>query len=422
MKAIHLAAVTLVCAGLNIHADDQLTIWIDTALDNNPELKMLERKWEAAKQKVPMARSLEDPMVGVDFERMDTTRFDTYTDAEFMISQKLPWFGKRGAKMSVAQLESDATGFVYLEELRNTRAKVTAAFWDLWVAQRTAEIMAQNKALMEQFERTARARYETGKTMLSDALRAQVELAKMSNEVVTMEREVAVNVTALNKLLNADPNTPRRVAAPVATPRFVMTLEQMQEQARQYCCILLSAMRTVEARDAGIKVAKLESAPEFEFRVEARQYNGRGGIQEYDTGVFINFPWLWRGKYKAMVNEANAELEMARAELESELNMTMFDVKELHTNADTALRLMELYEKTVLPQARQLVEATRARYETGGTSFLELVDAQKSLLDAELAYERARAGYGKHHAKLNTIIGPWGEREYATGLVTKDMK
>jgi outer membrane protein TolC len=244
----------------------------------------------------------------------------------------------------------------------------------------------------------------------------------MKNEVVTMEREVAVNVTALNKLLNADPNTPRRVAAPVETPRFTLTLEQMQAQARQYCCILLAALRTVQAREAGIKVAKLESAPDFEFRIEARQFNGQGGIQEYDTGVFINFPWLWRGKYKAMVNEAEADLDMSRAEFESELNMTMFDVKELHTNADTAMRLMGLYEKTVLPQARQLVEASRAGYETGGSTFLELVDAQKALLDAELAYERARAAYGRNYAKLDTIIGNWGEREYATGLVTKDMK
>ena len=422
MKKLLSAAILLVATCANCLADDQLTMWIDSALDDNPELKALERKWDAAKQKAPMARSLDDPMIGIDFERMDTTRFGTYTDAEFMVSQKLPWFGKRGAKVSVAQLEADATGFVYLEEIRNMRAKVTTAFWDLWVAQRTAEITAQNASLMEQFERTARARYEAGKAMQVDVLRAQIELAKMKNDVISMEREVTVQVSALNKLLNADPNTPRRVAAPFLTPRFTMTLEQMQAQARQYCCVLLSAMRTVEAREAGIKVAKLESAPEFEFRVEARQYNGQGGIQEYDTGVFINFPWLWRGKYKAVVNEAKADLEMARAEFDAELNMTMFDVKELHTNADTALRLMELHEKTVLPQARQLVEATRAGYETGGTTFLELVDAQKSALDAELAYERARASYGKHYAKLDAIIGMWGKREYATGLVTKEMK
>jgi outer membrane protein TolC len=416
------AILILLLAATMARADDALEPWIDTALTHNPEVAAAKQRWIAAQQKVLQARAFEDPMIGVDVERMDTTRFDTFTGNEWMISQKLPWFGKRGAKGRVAQLEAEVFGFRYLELTRDVRARVIGAYWDLWFAQESARITGENKVLMKQFERIARIRYETGAGMQADVLRAQITLAKMSNEVVTMEREIPVAVNAINKLLNAAPDAPRSVAGTVELPPLSLSLEEMQARARQYCCILLSFLRAAEAKVTAVRVARLESAPDFEFRVEARQFNGRSGIQEYDTGVFMNFPWLWRGKYRAMVNEAKADAAMAQADLGNEVNMTMLEVKELYTKADAAWRWMRLYEDTVLPQARQLVESTRAGYETGSLTFLELVEAQAALLDAQLDNARARAEYGRTRAKLEAFIAPWGEREFATGLVTRDMK
>ena len=400
---------------------ETLEDWIATALAKNPELAAAKQKWEAAKQKVPQARALEDPMIGVDVER-DSTRFNSYADAEWMLSQKVPWFGKRAAKASVAQLEAEVTGFQYLELVRSLRGQVIAAQWDLWLAQRTATLMAENRQLMEQLAQTARARYEAGQGMQADALRADMELAKMANEVTTMEREVEVAQAAVNKLLAADPATPRRVEFSPTVPVLELKLADLQAQARQYCCILMSFLRAVQAREAGVRVAKLENAPDFEFRVEARQLNGRSGIQEYDTGVAINFPWLWRGKYRALQQEAKADLAMAQAEFDNEVNMTMLEIKELYTRVESATRLVKVYEDKLLPQARQLIETTRAAYEAGNATFLELIEAQKLWRDAQLDHERARAAAGKAHAKLDAIAAPWGEFEISSGLIPKDMQ
>jgi len=395
--------------------------WIATALAKNPALAAARQKWEAAQQKAPQARSLEDPMIGVNVMR-DSTRFDSSSGTEFMVSQKLPWFGKRGAKASVAQLEAEVVGFQYLELVRSLRGRVIAAEWDLWLAQRTAALAAENRQLIEQMARSARARYEAGKGMQADVLRAEMELAKMANEVTTMERETEVAQAAVNKLLAAEPGTARQITTAPALPKLELQLAEMQAQARAYYCILMSFLRAVQAKEAGVRVAKLENAPDFEFRVEARQFNGRSGIQEYETGVAINFPWLWRGKYRAMQQEAKAEVAMAQADFDSEVNATMLEIKELYTKTESAIRLVTVYEDKLLPQANQLIAATRAAYESGGATFLEFVEAQKTWRDAQLEHERARAAAGKAHAELEAIAAPWGEFEFATGLVTRDMK
>ena len=94
MKAGACMAVFL--AGLippaGVRSGEPLSEWqlVREALAENPVLKASTAKWAAMKERVPQAKAWDDPMIGVDFERMGTTRFDTYSGAEWMVAQKLP--------------------------------------------------------------------------------------------------------------------------------------------------------------------------------------------------------------------------------------------------------------------------------------------------------------------------------------------
>ncbi len=73
---------------------------VSRALAANPMLKASAAKWAAMKERVPQAKAWDDPMVGVDFERMGTTRLNTYSDAEWMALQSLPITGTRDVQRS----------------------------------------------------------------------------------------------------------------------------------------------------------------------------------------------------------------------------------------------------------------------------------------------------------------------------------
>ncbi len=60
------------------------------AVANNAAIKASRAKWEMMKARIPQAAAWEDPMAGVDVERFGTTQFGTYTNAEWMLSQKFP--------------------------------------------------------------------------------------------------------------------------------------------------------------------------------------------------------------------------------------------------------------------------------------------------------------------------------------------
>lgn len=90
---------------------------ISAVLRANPTVKAARARWEMMKERVPQARAWDDPMAGVDVERMGTTQFDRYTDAEWMVSQSIPLSGKNLSRGRTALAEARA-GF---EEFRRAQ-------------------------------------------------------------------------------------------------------------------------------------------------------------------------------------------------------------------------------------------------------------------------------------------------------------
>lgn len=408
MKLI-LAVIVLVMTSVAAYAqtNDTLNTYIEVALANNPEIAAAQRRWESALQKIPQARALDDPMVGVDVERRDTTRFDTFSDNEWMISQSLPWFGKRDLR---GRVESGAAKQVEMDWQMKTLevvAMVKQAYYDLWQAERELDVNERSQELMRQFVEVARARYETGKASQSDLIRAQNELAKLSEDRVDRVRMQKQALAELNQLLRRAPGVPAEIGPEVTAPvlELGVTLEQLQAAAEHRPELRGLGEGTVRSAEASLALARKSYAPDVQFRVEARQFNGQSGIQEYDTGVFINFPWLNRAKRNAAVAEARANLEASRADLDAMRVRTATDVKKLYDGVHTMHHHYDLYNQVLIPQQELAVEAARAAYESGTGGFLDLLDARRMLFDLEMQNLHHAAEFQRLLASLERMVG-----------------
>ena len=83
----------------------------------------------------------------------------------------------------------------------------------------------------------------------------------------------------------------------------------------------------------------------------------------------------------------------------------MASLERSHFELRDAERRVELYAYTLLPKARQSLEVTQNGFTSGDVDFLDLIDAQRTLLEFELAYERAQADRSTRRAKLEQIVG-----------------
>lgn len=420
MKPGYLVAALMVCC-IPFAFSDELSVLEEQALQNNPALESAQQKWEAARARAGGARSLPDPMIGADWER-DSTRFQDRMDIEYMAQQDLPGWGKRGARTRAAQLAADAEGFRYLEAVRGLRSDVAQAWWELWARSRTVEAMSGNIDAMRQVERAALSRYESGAGQLAEVLRTQAGLARMTNDWLAMQREVDVARVALNRLVNAPLDTPREAPADPADPGLPPSLETLQRQARLYCCILMSFLREQEAKAELLRAARVDRRPDWQLRVEARQFEGSQRVDEFDTGIFMNIPWLWRGKYTAAIREADAERAMAEAELRDEINKTSLEIQELYTRAESAQQQYHAIRDAVLPRLREARDSILAAYQAGQATFLDVQEAAGSVRASEGDGYRARATFAQTVTRLDAIAAPWGDFERSTGLISDDMK
>ena len=70
-----------------------------------------------------------------------------------------------------------------------------------------------------------------------------------------------------------------------------------------------------------------------------------------------------------------------------------------------AQRRHVLYQDDILPKARETLESTTASYRSGRAGMIDLIDAQRTLLEFGLALERARADTFIGSARVYALVG-----------------
>jgi outer membrane protein, heavy metal efflux system len=378
---------------------------LDAVRTNNPTLKAAAANWEAMKQRVPQARAWEDPSVGVDVERFGTTRFGSFTDNEWMIAQELPLTGKNRLRGKSAVAEAIGA----FEELRRREldviTKARVAYYNLANAWEQLAINDRNLALLKQFASVSRARYEAGAAPQSDVLGAETDMAKLQEARVDIVQNIWDAESRLNVLMNhpawapiGRPETPKFETVEVVAKRLeALALERRPE--------LLMGQRKIEAAEARHKLASRAWIPDPQIRLEARQFNGRSGIQEYDTGVFFNFPWVNFRKYKAAIEEARQMKLMAEYELEGAQKDTLGLLREQMNRVETFRHHTELFRDKLVPLARQNMTATRSAYEANRTGFLNVIDAQRTFYEVESMHWHHLTTYLSAVAELEAVVG-----------------
>jgi outer membrane protein TolC len=136
-----------------------------------------------------------------------------------------------------------------------------------------------------------------------------------------------------------------------------------------------------------------------------------GGMSPSDDGkdpliamLSINLP-IWRDKLAAGVREARHRYWAAALNKTDKVNSLNAELKlDLYRFRD-ANRKIDLFRDTLLPKARESLRVTEASFRAGKTGFLDLIDAQRILLQFELDYERALANRGQQLAKLEMLVG-----------------
>ena len=365
-----------------------LDAYISYALEHNPGIEAAEHRARAQRNRASAVFSLDDPMLMTRFGGEDFGFSGIGIRQMVMFPTKI--FTQRRAAMHMA----DAAAFGVSLRRAEVVSAVIAAYADLYTALRRKEIMENTTALLRLLEDSVRVMYAAKKATMSELLRIQVELASMEDAVRSVEAEIDSYRHHFAAVLNIDD-----VDAVQVHPDTRPGTALHKSDAHILAVILehnpMLAMMESETASASamVSLARQQYLPDFEISAEYMPGNSSVSI-----GLGFRLP-IWVRRNQARIAEARNTRTAAEMQLAEQRNRIRAEAVSLLNDYRDALRRMELYSGTLIPQAGDVVELTQIDYRTGLAGIADLIESQRMLFSLEerligyeLKVQKARAG------------------------------
>ncbi len=381
------------------------------AFESSPILRAAYERWRSHVRALALVRSLPDPTFGLGIFAQEVETRVGPQQARFAFEQRIPWLSKLTLAGDARALAAHAA-FAEAESLRlNLRVQIRSIWGELYFLGKRIGITSDNVELVRQWEQSARARYQSSLLSYRDIVRAQIELGTLEDDLARLNQRRRPLVTRLLALVGVD------LRSAVSLPEELQEIAPLPSDAelrarlQQHNPELAALSHLAESARVEVARARTRYRPDFRFGLaytltgEANMPGVSGsGRDAVMPQLGFSIP-IWWGAYGAGVESAAASQRAAdegvrgqRLALEAELEDALFGLRD-------AQRRQVLYRDDILPKARETLVSTTASYRSGRAALIDLIDAQRTLLEFDLALERSRADAFIAAARVRALVG-----------------
>jgi cobalt-zinc-cadmium efflux system outer membrane protein len=379
---------------------------IEEALSTNPELVAIRAALDARRLRPPQEDVLAPPMLDAQIWQWPTNTVNPGR-ASYMVTlqQAIPGAGKRAARAGLARADVDVAAAELAARARDIAAGVRREYAELFVARRTLAITRERIDLLRQVADATQVRYAAGRTPQQDVLKAVVEISRLHEQQLLDEERAGLAEARLNTLLGREPDAAIGGLADADADLKLAPVALLQSLAVDRQPDLRIARAGIARAEAAVAVAETARRPDF---IVTAGYMAMGAERDAITaGVGItwpNAPWSRKGVDLAR-REAQADLGAARTRYDAEVSRVRALVQQAWIRADSAARRAMLLRTSIVPQSQHALEVSRVGYQADRGAFLDIVDNQRVLAEARLAYYQALVELEQARADLERAVG-----------------
>lgn len=396
-----------------IWAPQELSDLIDEGLKQNKEIQNLENQVQSLKELIPFAGSLPDPRIGIGALNVPTDTFsfnqEPMTQKQVFIAQKVPWFEKLSLRSQRQVTVADRQYWILQARKFELARRIAVAYYELGYVSMGLEINGRLTELVEQLRKVAESRYATGKGLQQDVLEAHVELTKLLDERVSLERDSRNLEDRINELLNRDRFSPVTPPGRLDYPALTLDVGALQEQSLKQNPQL--AVRQAEVDQAGvdIELARKDYYPDMDFKVAYGQrgedMTGRNLPDLLSGSVVVNVPLWYKTRQDKQLAATLKGLAAAKDGYRNLLETLPHQVNALATDIGKFQENYRLYTDALLPQAEQWAKSSLAAYQVRELEFDTMIKSQLQVLRLELQSDRYLVNIYQKRAELEEILG-----------------
>ncbi|MBX3319750.1 MAG: TolC family protein [Nitrospira sp.] len=381
----------------------RLNEMIEMALEHNPALQEAATLIDQGKGLQATAAAYPNPSitgtVGPGRTR-EALRDIAFFERGVTVSQPVEWPGMRQARQRAAEAALAGSQAAVDATRLNLRAEVKIAFYQLLLAQRNAELIAEAVAIAQDFLRGVKARVDAGQARPFEALKANVEVQKVSNDLNHAQHALVVGRSRLNAVTGGVLGKNFDVRGDFVSPPLELNLDGLAASARTQHPTVRRVQKEIERAEHSVVQERQSLIPSVTisglFQQEAAE-------TAYLARLSVPIPLWYRRQGEitgALSAKQRAEAEQVRIQNELVAGITE-SVEEAHAAQDR----IEVFEKGLLKQAEETLRIARISFQQGAASLLEFIDAQRVHRQMLLEYTQARASFSVEVARLERWTG-----------------
>ncbi len=377
---------------------------VAAALANNPQLEVAREQTSQARARRVQAVAIPDPTLVASLDQQPGfLRLGQAGEKNVEMDLSVPFPDKFRLYNRIATADVESSDYQFTLLRQQVAADVARAYDDLLLTRRHRRDLLDGRALADSFLTRAQARFNAGTVAKLDVIKARVDVAQADNDLIANERDIANAESALNRLLGRSLGASIIELDSLDVPRGLPDLGVLESTAMTARPELGDLMSQRNGARANTALAREFWLPDL-FVGATRDYNAPGS-QAYSAGIGLAFPlFFWQHTRGEIAESQHRERELAAAyqDLRAEVGQ---DVRQAYASAETALRQALYIRDELLPATQEAFRVASVSYGLGGSSALEVLDARRTLLDAQSQYAEALANANSARSDLERAVG-----------------
>lgn len=369
----------------------------------NPNLAAERKNIDIATAAIWDAKLYPNPALLAQIEEYPTKDGGSLEDSKRVVGVALPIVvsGRIGAATALAEKERDVAAIRYIWRRREILGTVQKAFVAFLAARQSAVLARETRDLAKTFHTVTDDRFRAQAVPEMELLKSAVNLAKAEIDLKLVEKESAVSLKALHAAIgNVD--FPKETFAGELGFKFTSpSLEALRGQVLASHPLLEAATRHKEAAELERDLARSERIPDPSLEI----LGGRDGEDASILEAGISIPLPLFNRNQGRIAGAEARIRQAEFEVDAVRNSLLLNLNEAFQTFAVAQERVAVYRDDILPKAERALAQTTEGYRQGKFSFLDVLDAQRTLAEARIAYAAGLADLNLAVAELEKLTG-----------------
>src|SRR5882762_7104416 len=401
-----------------VFQDPQLQELIRTAIKQNYDLQLAAERINEGRAQLAITRSRLFPQVQANGDFSGGKEHNFQTKSNFLLltadaAFQLDFFGRLRRANEAARAQLLATEDVRQTVILTLVSDVASDYFALLQLDLQLEITRETVNTQIDSVKLTRLRLERGVATKLDVLQAQQVLDTANTQIPDLERQIAQEENAMSILLGNYPEAVTRgrplveqPLPPAVPPGLPSSLIERRPDIRE-------AEQVLVAANAEIGVAKAQFFPQISLTGSGGGALGRSSafsglmssqLGTWSYGAQVSQPIFTGGALRGNLRLAESQHQQVLIAYRQAIQRAFGDV------SDSLIGYQKLHQVRVRQQdtVADLQEAVRLstmRYKGGTTTYLEVLDGQRSLFAAELTLAAARGNEYQSLVQLYRALG-----------------